>query len=143
MADSPDLQGQLIALIRAFGLHRPGQTPCGQPVTVAEAHALMELSNGQALSQNELSIRLNLEKSTVSRLVKILERREWLQRNRSEADRRVMQLTLTNAGQRMAEQLATARRAKFDRILSAIPSDQHLVVLNSLKILVEAIHGSE
>ncbi len=143
MPNSPDLQGQLIALIRAFGLHRPDQTPCGQPVTVAEAHALMELSNGQSLSQNELSTRLSLEKSTVSRLVKILERRGWLQRSRSEADRRVMQLTLTDAGQRAADQLATARREKFDRILSAIPKEQQTVVLNSLNILVEAIHTSE
>ena len=143
MPNSPDLQGQLIALIRTFGLHRPDQTPCGQPVTVAEAHALMELSNGQLLSQNELSTRLSLEKSTVSRLVKILERREWLQRSRSEADRRVMQLTLTDAGQCAADQLATARREKFDRILSAIPKEQQIVVLDSLKILVEAIHESE
>ena len=143
MPNSPDLQGQLIALIRAFGLHRPDQTPCGQPVTVAEAHALMELSNGQSLSQNELSTRLSLEKSTVSRLVKILERRGWLQRSRSEADRRVMQLTLTDAGQRAADQLAIARREKFDRILSAIPKEQQIVVLDSLKILVEAIHESE
>ncbi|MEO0397606.1 MAG: MarR family transcriptional regulator, partial [Cyanobacteria bacterium P01_A01_bin.137] len=82
-------------------------------------------------------------KSTVSRLVKILEQREWLQRNRSKADRRVMQLTLTNAGQRAAEQLATARQEKFDRILSAIPNGQRTIVLNSLKILVEAIHESE
>ncbi len=103
----------------------------------------MELSNGQPLSQNELSTRLSLEKSTVSRLVKILERRGWLQRSRSEADRRVMQLTLTDAGQRAAEQLATARREKFDRILSAIPKKQQTVVLDSLKILVEAIHESE
>ncbi|MEM6251586.1 MAG: MarR family transcriptional regulator [Cyanobacteria bacterium P01_D01_bin.156] len=143
MPNSPDLQGQLIALIRAFGLHRPDQTPCGQTVTVAEAHALMELSNGQLLSQNELSTRLSLEKSTVSRLVKILERRGWLQRSRSEADRRVIQLTLTKSGQKAAGQLATARREKFDRILSAIPKEQQTVVLDSLNILVEAIHESE
>ena len=143
MVNPPDLQGQLISLIRAFGLHRPDKTPCGQAVTVAEAHALMELSNRQSLSQNELSTRLSLEKSTVSRLVKILERRGWLQRSRSEADRRVMQLTLTDAGQRAADQLATARRKKFERILSAIPKEQQTGVLDSLKILVEAIYESE
>jgi DNA-binding MarR family transcriptional regulator len=67
------LQEQLVALIRAFGLHRPDQTPCGQPVAVAEAHALMELAQGAPLSQNDLAARLQLEKSTVSRLVGILE----------------------------------------------------------------------
>jgi DNA-binding MarR family transcriptional regulator len=69
------LQEQLIALIRAFGLHRPDQTPCGEPVAVAEAHALMELAHGVPLSQNDLAARLQLEKSTVSRLVGILEAR--------------------------------------------------------------------
>ena len=142
MADSPDLQGQLIALIRAFGLHRPEQTPCGQPVTVAEAHALMELTEGQLLSQNELAMRLSLEKSTVSRLVKILERRGWLGRSRSNADRRVMQLMLTKAGRQAADKLATARRDKFDRVLSTIPEDQRKTVIDSLKVLVEAIHES-
>ncbi|MBX2862261.1 MAG: MarR family transcriptional regulator [Leptolyngbyaceae cyanobacterium MAG.088] len=143
MTDSPDLQGQLIALIRAFGLHRPDQTPCGQSVTVAEAHALMELTDKTLLSQNELAERLSLEKSTVSRLAKVLERRGWIERNRNHADRRIIQLTLTKDGRRAAEQLATARREKFDRILSSIPKAQRVDVLDSLKILVEAIYESE
>ena len=55
------LQEQLIALIRAFGLHRPDQTPCGKPVAVAEAHALMELAQMAPLSQNDLATRLQRE----------------------------------------------------------------------------------
>src|SRR5215212_1802208 len=82
------LQDQLIALIRAFGLHRPDQTPCGEPVAVAEAHALMELAQGVPLSQNDLAARLQLEKSTVSRLVGILESRSWIARARSARDGR-------------------------------------------------------
>ncbi|MEM6256005.1 MAG: MarR family transcriptional regulator [Cyanobacteria bacterium P01_D01_bin.156] len=143
MTDLPDLQGQLIALIRAFGLHRPNQTPCGQAVTVAEAHALMELTDAKLLSQNELATRLGLEKSTVSRLAKILEKRGWLERNRNDMDRRVMQLALTKDGRQAAEQLATARREKFTRILSSIPKVQRVQVLDSLKILVKAIYESE
>lgn len=38
-------QEQMIGLMRAFGLHKPDQTPCGQPVAVAEAHALMVLTS--------------------------------------------------------------------------------------------------
>ncbi len=44
------LPEQLIAFIRAFGLHRPEQTPCREPVSVAEAHALMELTRGEVLT---------------------------------------------------------------------------------------------
>lgn len=75
------LQASLIALIRAFRLHHPEKTPCGQSVSVAEAHALMELIQAVLLSQGELAKRLSLEKSTVSRLVSILEKRGWIERD--------------------------------------------------------------
>ena len=107
------LQEQVVAFVRAFGLHRPDQTPCGQPVSVAEAYALMELARVAPLSQNDLARRLQLEKSTVSRLVATLERREWITRVRSSHDGRVLDLRLTNKGQHMADQLAVARHANL------------------------------
>jgi hypothetical protein len=36
----------MICLVRAFGLHKPDETPCGQPVAEAGAHALTELLGG-------------------------------------------------------------------------------------------------
>ena len=133
------LQEQLVALIRAFGLHRPDQTPCGQPVAVAEAHALMELAHGVPLSQNDLAARLQLEKSTVSRLVGILESRGWIARARSAQDGRARELRLTAAGQQMAADLAEARRARFARVFAAIPEAERGAVFDSLQILVEAM----
>ncbi len=134
-----DLQEQMIALIRAFGLHRPDQTPCGQPIAVAEAHALMELARAEPLSQNDLVARLRLEKSTVSRLVHQMEQRGWIVRSRSPLDGRMAQLHLTEAGRTLTRELAEARRAKFARILAAIPEEQRANVLESLTILVEAM----
>lgn len=138
----PELQSQLIALIRAFGLHRLEQTPCGQPVAVTEAHALMELSLDTPLSQSDLVQRLGLEKSSVSRLVRILEKRDWIVRSRHEPDRRIVQILLTPVGQQAAEQLAAARRKKFDQVLAAIPKAQRTQVCESLDILLEAIRES-
>jgi DNA-binding MarR family transcriptional regulator len=133
------LQEQMIALIRAFGLHRPDQTPCGQPIAVAEAHALMELARAEPLSQNDLVARLRLEKSTVSRLVHQMEQRGWIKRTRSPLDGRMAQIHLTDAGRTLTRDLAEARRAKFARILAAIPEEQRATVLESLTILVEAM----
>ena len=133
------LQEQLIALIRAFGLHRPDQTPCGELVGVAEAHALMELAHGVPLSQNNLAARLQLEKSTVSRLVGILEGRGWVARGRSAHDGRARELRLTDTGRQMAADLAEARRAKFAGVFEAIPEAERATVLESLLILVEAM----
>jgi DNA-binding MarR family transcriptional regulator len=137
------LQEQLIALIRAFGLHRPDQTPCGEPVAVAEAHALMELAQVAPLSQNDLAARLQLEKSTVSRLVGILESRGWVVRARSAQDGRARELRLTAAGQQIAADLAEARRAKFARVFDAIPETERGVVFESLQILVEAMRENQ
>jgi DNA-binding MarR family transcriptional regulator len=111
-----DLQERMIALIRAFGLHKPDETPCGKPVSVAEAHALMELSRAETLVQKELASRLRLQKSTVSRLVGMLEDRGWVERSRSPRDGRALELRLTEAGRRTAEGIAEARRAKFARV---------------------------
>jgi DNA-binding MarR family transcriptional regulator len=141
-----DLQERMIALIRAFGLHKPDETPCGRPVSVAEAHALMELSRGEPGSpmvQKELASRLRLEKSTVSRLVGMLEDRGWVVRSRSPQDGRVVELRLTEPGRRTAEDIAEARRAKFTRVLEAIPEEERESVLESMKILEEAMGESE
>ncbi len=142
-ATEVDLQERMIALIRAFGLHKPDETPCGRPVSVAEAHALMELSRAETLVQKELASRLRLQKSTVSRLVGMLESRGWVERSRSPQDGRAVELRLTEAGRRMAEGIAGARRAKFARVLEAIPEGERGTVLESMKILEEAMRGSE
>jgi hypothetical protein len=41
-----ELQERILGLVRALGLHKPDERPCGQPVAVAGAHALMELLGG-------------------------------------------------------------------------------------------------
>jgi DNA-binding MarR family transcriptional regulator len=138
-----DLQEHIIALVRAFGLHRPDHTPCGKPVAPAEAHALIELNQARPLSQNDLAARLRLEKSTVSRLVGQLEGRGWVERSRSLVDGRVAQVRLTEAGRTAAAELAEARRAKFARVLAAIPEERRASVLDALNTLVEAMCESE
>lgn len=132
----------MIAFVRAFGLHQPDQTPCGQPVSLSEAHALAELSREEPLTQQQLGARLRLEKSTVSRLVGLLEGRGWLERHPNPADGRSVQLRLTEAGSRAAGQIAAARHEKFARLLESIPRDQRPAVLAALETLTEALHDA-
>ncbi|HMQ29698.1 MAG TPA: MarR family transcriptional regulator [Chloroflexaceae bacterium] len=136
------LQEQMIALIRAFGLHQGDRTPCGKPVSVAEAHALLELSRHGPLPQRDLAAWLRLEKSTVSRLVAQLEQRGWLLRERSAEDKRVLLLALTPEGRRIAGELAASRRARFARLLAALPENEREPVLRALALLVEAIDAT-
>ena len=136
------LQERMVELIRAFGLHRPDATPCGKPVSVSEAHALMELARTERLSQNELAARLVLEKSTVSRLVGGLVARGWVERERDPTDGRAVRLGLTERGARAAAEIGDARRQKFDGVLERIPEEERSAVLEALAVLTEAMRAA-
>ncbi len=141
--DARDLQEHMVALIRAFGLHQTDRTPCGQPVSVSAAHALMELAQDGSMSQTELGARLRLEKSTVSRLVDHLEGSGWIARERHPSDGRALLLCLTGAGRQVSEQLAIARAGKFARIFGEIPAEEREAVRHALSVLVGAMNTSE
>lgn len=134
-----EFQETMVALIRTLGLHQPDRTPCGQPVSVAEAHALLELGREPGLSQNGLAARLLLEKSSVSRIVTALEKRGWVARKRNPQDTRIVQVHLTDDGRDAAATLAVSRQAKFERIFTAIPMQDRDAVLTSLDTLLQVI----
>lgn len=137
-----DFQDSMVGLIRSLGLHKPDTTPCGQPLSVGEAQALLEIGREPGLTQNGLAQRLGLDKSTVSRLVGMLERRSWVERVRDRSDSRFYHLRLTAAGMKTNANLAQSRRAKFERIFQAIPRARRAGVAASLSALMEAIDES-
>ncbi len=136
--EAAELQDRTIDFVRAFGLLRPDTTPCGQPLSTSEAHALLELSRSGALAQGVLGGRLGLEKSTVSRLAAQLERRGWVERRREPSDARVILLRLTQAGHLTAAQVARARADRFAAILRRIQPSERSDVLRALVTLARA-----
>jgi DNA-binding MarR family transcriptional regulator len=137
-----ELTEALVALVRAVGLHRPDRTPCGQPISVAEAHALLDLQAAGPISQRDLAAGLRLEKSTVSRLVRLMESRGWVKRTPAAHDRRVMHVSLSEAGQVAAQHLAQARGAKFARVLAALPQEKRVRVVEAVAALAEAARAA-
>lgn len=128
----------MVDLIRAFGWHRPDRTPCGQPISVAEAHALLDLSRFGGMSQAKLGSRLRLEKSTVSRLLQQMETRDWIRRSSGVQDGRVKEIRITPEGRKTAATLAQARKKKFSDILSRIPTEKRRSVLEAITLLADA-----
>jgi len=133
--NAKELMESVVSFVRSFGLHKPEQTPCGQPVTVAEAHALMGLAAFGPMRQGELACRLQLEKSTVSRLVRQMEAVGRIQRRCDRQDGRAILIRLTRQGRETATQIAQARQEKFARILSAIPEGKRSMVVEAISIL--------
>jgi DNA-binding MarR family transcriptional regulator len=141
-ADAWTLQEQMTAFVRAFGLHRPEETPCGQPVPASEAHALMEIAHHAPLSQKALGEGLRLEKSTVSRLVARLEQRAWVRREPHPRDGRSALLGLTPDGRQAADRLEAARTEKFRDLFAAIAEEERTGVLHALTTLTRALDGA-
>jgi DNA-binding MarR family transcriptional regulator len=137
-ADSSNLQANFVALVRSLGLLRPDTTPCGEPMSISEAHAIGELRDCGSLTQRELAQRLRLQKSTVSRLIDELERRRLVRRTSHPDDGRSVLIDLTSMGRRRAERLAEARQALFSRLLAEIAPAERRAVVRSLARLTEA-----
>jgi DNA-binding MarR family transcriptional regulator len=140
--EAAELQGRVAAFVRAFGLHRPDETPCGAPVPVSEAHALAVLADRGALSQTDLGRELRLTKSTVSRLVDQLERRGWAGRRNGEDDGRRRLVELTSEGAKVAESIGRRRAERMASLLEQIPESQRAAVVAALDTLVEAARAT-
>ncbi len=129
-----------MAFVRAFGLHKGDQTPCGAAVTVSEAHALAAMARAgtEGLAQDELARQLALTKSTVSRLVDQLVERGWAERRADARDGRRRTVVLTDDGHATATAIAQRRSERMARLLERVPADQRGAVLAALDVLVEA-----
>ena len=133
-----DLEPRLMAFVRAFGLQQAERTPCGEPISASQAHAMTELA-AQPLTQAELARRLRLDRSVVSRLADGLVDRNWLLRERHPQDQRAVQLVLTERGRVAADRVFGARRARLATLLDGVPADERDNVLRALEILTESL----
>lgn len=127
----------LVEFIHAFGVLRSDTTPCGQPMSVSTAHALCELATGPSLNQRELAERLGLSTSAVSRLVDQLVAKRWAERGADPlgTDSRIRLVTLTDVGNRVADEVLAARAERFARVLDAVPIDKRSTVVEALQLL--------
>lgn len=135
--DVGELCDALFGFVRAFGLHRSDETPCGIPMSMSEAQALTSLLEGPA-TPSELADRLALARSTVSRLLERLETEGWVRRRRDPDDGRSSQVVLSASGQRTAARVLRARHARLAVLMANIDGSDRADVVRALRLLAEA-----
>lgn len=140
--DSDALQASVSAFVRGFGLLDRERTPCGLDLHVSEAHLIGDVSGEGPLGQKQLSERLHLSKSTVSRLVSQLIARGWVQRNPDVSDGRAVFVSLTDEGRTVADRLERARARRFEDLLAAVPDDRRAVVIEGIGQLAVAARSA-
>ncbi|KAA1003688.1 MarR family transcriptional regulator [Paraburkholderia panacisoli] len=90
----------------------------GTGVSSSHVGELLLLALGDARSSAELSRLLGINSGFVTRVVDRLERRGLVRRGRNSPDRRVVDLTLTEAGRHVAGRIAEIMPAVLNRRLS-------------------------
>jgi len=138
-----DFRGLLQAFICRFGLLAGDQTPCGKPLPVSDAHALMcLLEPGEAgLLQTTLVTRLGIDKSTVSRVIARLSDRGLVASVPSPADGRARPIRLTRKGTRLAREIDEASTRRFAALLKGVPPRRRTDVIMALRDIVAALDG--
>jgi DNA-binding MarR family transcriptional regulator len=128
--------------VRKFGLLVTKETPCGQPISLSYAHALMvllERDQAPATSQTDLGLALGIDKSNVTRLCSRMEAAGHISQARAPEDGRSRLVQLTATGRRLAQRIDEASRERFGRIVAAVSPDQRRGVLESLAVLNMAV----
>ena len=118
-------------LVRQFGLMN--QTVAGTDLTLSSVHAIIEIGQVGQLSSRELSQKLQLEKSTVSRLVKSLVAHGELRELRSSNDLRVKLLSLTHQGKKTLGNIDRYAEAQVSTALDRLNADSRQRVLKGLQ----------
>src|SRR5262245_50234727 len=102
--DAVRLYEALSDLVRVYQF-RDRDTICCHDISVTQCYALEALARLGPRTLNELAAELFLDKSTASRVVTTLERKEYLTRRAHPADRRAVSIELTAAGRRLLDRI--------------------------------------
>lgn len=125
---------KLVRIIQIF--ERDQIKPFG--FTTSQCYALLELKKFGSLTMNELSDRMNLSTSTMTRIINNLVRDGYVQRLRDEGDRRVVVAKLTEEGTNAAQKLEESIMAYYGKIVSELPNGHIEDVLRSVELLINA-----
>ena len=129
----------LMDLVRSSGLLQPERTRSGHAISLSQAFALHELDTEPPLSQRDLVERLNLEKSSVSRLAAELERAGLIVRERDPTNQRWYRLRLTDAGRALHREMGEAFHRHYERWVAAMTPQERSALLTGLPALVRVM----
>ncbi|MCE5284474.1 MAG: MarR family transcriptional regulator [Pelosinus sp.] len=137
---SQRLRENIRMLVRKLGLLDKDEAVCSG-LTLTQSHVLVEVGRKTDMSVNDLAELLNLDKSTVSRVVEQLVKNNLLLRKAHECDRRFVTLELTDQGSQLYKSTEARMKEYYAGVLECLPAETQQQVIESLELLVKAVHG--
>lgn len=135
-------------LLRRFErvLYMQNSESCCNGVTLAQCHTLLEIENKGKESLTELSKKLGLDKSTISRTVDGLVNNGLVNRSIPAENRRMATLQLTESGEKVCQMINSYNDRYFDKVLAVLNEKETGEFLRMLTLvinrMIEIRHGS-
>ncbi len=106
--------------------------------TMTQAYCLIELLEHEGMTMQDLSDRMKLNTSTMTRVVDKLVRDGYIERNRSSEDRRVVLVSLTESGLTSAQGVSNRIKDYYGEITRHLHQGQVEDVLTCVSQLMDA-----
>lgn len=126
-------------LLRKYQLRDRNEITCGG-VSISQCYALDLLGEHGEMTMLALAHKMFLDKSTTSRIVDPLVKRQLIARRFDPADRRIILVALTAAGSKLLAEIRDCQVTSQRQILERIPAAQRQQLIESLQLLSQAVH---
>jgi DNA-binding MarR family transcriptional regulator len=116
---------------------KDGISCCG--ISLAQCHVILEIGLRKLTNISQLAENLSLDKSTLSRTIDGLVNLGSIERVPDPNDRRFMKLSLTEAGEKVFNNINDFCNQDYQNIFNNIPKEKHDQVIESVSLLAQAM----
>jgi DNA-binding MarR family transcriptional regulator len=130
-----------IGVARACQLMQQAVTRAMADLGIKPPHLdiLVNLYRFDGISQQELARKLLVGRSNMSMLLPQLEKRGLIERRADTKDKRILRLSLSEAGRSLTEEAMVIQTGLIDRILSQTPADRCLQVAEAMEDIIHIL----
>jgi DNA-binding MarR family transcriptional regulator len=112
---------------------------CCKGISITQCHALMEIGKRPEIKLVDLSERLNLDKSTVSRTIDGLVKNNLVKRNVPDGNRRVTNISLSQNGSKLFKKINQDNNTFYSKVLDNIPNSEKENFLRLFSLFVKGM----
>lgn len=131
--------GKRLSILMNHQIVRANEKLKSIDLTYAQANVLLQLKVVISLSQDDLCKRLLLDKARVSRLVKQLEEKDYINKNISTTDRRIFEISISDKGMMAIEDILEMLDECNEYILKGLSENEVNQLIMTLDKLVENV----
>ncbi len=112
-------------------------------ITVAEWRVLLTLAQHQPASGKAITGRWAMDKMAVNRAIKSLQTHGLIKKEMNQADKRVIDLRLTEAGQKLYATLVPIANQRYHKLLAGLDKQEEKQLRETLLKMITHVDGME